>query len=88
MKPYHAASLASVFLVLWFLADACAHAVKPEPESQPRLTAWTLSTDADNDDAFCVIIAPSPEYPPEALGLHCARVGDVRMWLAHLKYAH
>lgn len=88
MRTVHLTTLSATFLVLWFLADACAHAVKPRPDPEPKLTAWTLSSEAKDDEAFCVIIDPSPAYPPEAIGLHCARVGDVRMWLGHLKYAH
>ncbi len=87
MKTYHVAAVFTTFFALWFLADACAHQLAPVP-AEPKQTAWTLSDDANDDDAFCVIVPPLPQYPSEAIGIHCARVGDVRMWFAHLKYAH
>ncbi len=86
MKPYHVAAVFTICVALWFLGDACAHAIAAPTE--PKLTAWTLSGEAKDDEMFCVEIPKEPQYPPDAIGLHCARVGDVRIWFGHLKYAH
>jgi hypothetical protein len=83
MRAYHVAALITLVLIYGFLLQACATALHA-----PTAWAYTLPPDADDDDRFCVIIPRSPRYPPEAVGPHCARVGDLRLWLAHLQYAH
>lgn len=85
MKAHHITAVFAAFLVIWFLADACAHGAKSDGPKRP---AWTLSDEARDDDLFCVIIPHDAAYDPDASGLHCASVGSLRIWMGHLKYAH
>lgn len=88
MSDHLAASLVATVLILGLFAQAsCGH---PAPAHAPPPSvpmAWTLSMDADEYDRFCVDIPALPQYPRTHVGVHCALVKDVRMWIGHLMYA-